>query len=151
MLAPWANTIAVCALGLGLGAVMTLAGLFIPNVFEETMQKRREDEGIFRGGAIKREELRYLMRDPEARAWRIATASQLGLVVVLIGTIWLSPVELGWWELLGSMVISSALVQSAFRRARAGKLHPARRPPFGPFAEVELPEVETSARSRRNV
>lgn len=140
MLASWANTIVVCAFGLGLGATMTLAGLLIPNAFEKTMQGRREDEGIFRGGAIKREELRYLMRDPEARAWRISTASQLGLFAVLVGTIWLSPVELGWWKLLGCMVISSALVQGTFRRARAGRLHTAQRRPFGLFAEAELPE-----------
>lgn len=121
-LASWANTIVICALGLGLGATLFLTQRFTPSAFLAMAESKREREGSFRGAAIGREELSYLRRDRDAHPWRIATMAWLGLIAVLVLTLWLSPIQLGWWTLLLSVIAGTVLMEFVFRLARGGRL-----------------------------
>lgn len=59
----------------------------------------------------------------------------IALDIVLVLTVWLSPVNLGWWTLLISFAVGWILTEIAFRLARAEKLQRLSGPSFlDPFA-----------------
>lgn len=74
------------------------------------------------------------------RPFRLAARAQLALIAVLLLTLWLSPVELGWWTLFLSIVAGALLIELAYRLARSGRL-PAGGPSLlDPLAGIEIPE-----------
>jgi hypothetical protein len=137
MLASWANTIVLVALGLGLGAVATLARLLAPPAWDEILRSRKKGEGLFRGSTRRADEQVELMKTGP-RGFRLASRAQLALLVVLILTVWLSPVELGWWTLLLSIGAGVLLMWLAFRLARSGRLQAGSASRFDPLAGIDI-------------
>lgn len=143
MLASWANHVVIAALGLGLGGVARLSIILAPPAWDEILASRKEGEGFFRGAGRRADEQAELMRIGP-RAFRLAARAQLALAAVLALTLWLSPVELGWWTLLLSVAAGALLMEFAYRLARSGRI-PAGGPAFlDPLAGVELPPQSTA-------
>jgi hypothetical protein len=152
MLSSAANAIATCAFGLGLGAILTLTAMLRPRELDERVRLRSETEGRVRGAAIRGDDLSYLLRSPEAHAWRITMIALAGLIVVLVLTLWLSPVDFVGWLLIVSMIAASALMQILFNRARAQQLRvdrPSRLDPLGDIDRSADPSPTTSTYSDR--
>jgi hypothetical protein len=137
MLSSWANTIVLVALGLGLGAVGALAQLLAPPAMERVMHSRKKGEGLFRGADRRAREQSEIIRTGP-RGFRIAAYAQVALLVVLIVTVWLSPVDLGWWTLLISIGVGALLMALAFRLARSGRLVVRSGSRFDPLAGVDF-------------
>ena len=72
------------------------------------------------------------------RAFRIAAYAQVALLAVLILTVWLSPVDLGWWTLLISIGAGALLMTLAFRLARSGRLVLRSGSRFDPLAGIDF-------------
>lgn len=137
MLASWANTIVLVALGLGLGAVACLVWLLTPPAWEDIRRSRKEGEGWFSASRRRADEQSELIRTGP-RGFRLAAQAQLALLVVLILTLWLSPVELGWWTLLLSIGAGALLTWLVFRRARSGRLQVGRTSRLDPLAGIDI-------------
>lgn len=137
MLAGWANTVVLVALGLGLGAVATLAQLLAPPAMDEILRSRKPGEGLFRGSTRRAEEQAEILRTGP-RGFRLAARGQVVFVVVLLLTVWLSPVELGWWTLVLSVGVGVLLTSVAFRLARSGRLHVRRPSRLDPLQGVDI-------------
>jgi peptidoglycan/LPS O-acetylase OafA/YrhL len=141
MLESWANTIVIGALGLGIGGVTVLSGQLLPDAYEEATHSWKKGEKLIAGVRRRQEEQDMIMRSPEARPARWAIGACYALVAVLVLSVWLSPVNLGWWTLLISVVAGGALVALAFRLARAHKLPHLRGPSFlDPYSKAPQPK-----------
>jgi hypothetical protein len=137
MLESWANTIVICALGLSLGAVAGLVSRLTPTAFRDVTLTREGKGLIGYVEDVKRmtDDQQAIIRTPEARPMKIAEVALFALIIVLVLTTWLSPVNLGWWTLLISFAVGWILTELAFRLARADKLQRLRGPSFlDPFA-----------------
>ena len=136
MLADWANTIVLVALGVGLGTAATLTQLLAPPAWEEIARSRKPGEGPWQASQRHADEQAELMKTAP-RPFKLAAQAQLALVVVLVLTIWLSPVELGWWRLLISVGAGIVVTWLAFRLARSGKLRADRPSRLDPLADID--------------
>jgi hypothetical protein len=122
MLEPWANTTVIAAIGVGLGGVCALIHHVMPKAYEDVLRSRREGEGFLEGTRRRSEEQAVMTATPELRPFRFAAGALYALVAVLVLTVILSPVDLGWWTLLISVVAGWMFVELAFGLAKAGKL-----------------------------
>ena len=137
MLAEWANTVVLVALGLGLGAAATLAQLLAPPEYEAVLRSRRPGEGILEGTRRRADEQGEILRTGP-RGFRFASQAQLAFVAVLVVTVWLSPVELGWWTLVLGVGVGVLVTSVAFRLARSGKLRVGGDSRLDPLRDVEI-------------
>jgi hypothetical protein len=155
MLSSWANAIVLVALGLGLGAVACLVQLLTPPAWESAREKifrsRKTGEGRFRAFRRRADEQSELI-NIAPRGFRLAFYAQGALLVVLILTVWLSPVELGWWTLLLSIGAGALLMWLVFRLARSGRLQVGGRPSrLDPLAGIDISKpARTSRRDETN-
>ena len=62
------------------------------------------------------------MGTPEGRPARITAFALYGLILVLVLTVWLSPVHLGWWTLVISVVVGGCFVEFLYYLARTDRL-----------------------------
>jgi len=150
MLASWANTIVLVALGLSLGAVAMLAQLLAPPELKKILHSRRKGEGMFRGSRRRADEQSELMKTGP-RGFRLASRAQVALLVVLILTVWLSPVDLGWWTLLLSIGAGALLMGLAFRLARSGRLVVESASRFDPLAGIDISALARTSEGRREL
>ena len=137
MLTSWANHIVLAALGLSLGGVARLTLILTPPAWEEILGSRKVGEGFFRGARRRADEQAALVLTGP-RPFRLAARAQLGVLVVLVLTLWLSPAELGWWTIALSIAAGAGLVDLVYRVARSGRVR-LRGPSFlDPLAGVRL-------------
>ena len=125
MLTPWANHIALLAFGLTIGVLVRVMMLLLPASWEEAGHRRRRlGEGHFEAARSRAEEQNAIMAAEIAKspALRLLTRVVPTLIAVLIATIVLSPVELEWTWLLGSLLAGGVLAELAARLTRAGRL-----------------------------
>jgi len=137
VLADWANTVGLVALGLGLGTVAALVQLLAPPAWEEIARSRGPGESLFRGSMRRADEQSDLLKTGP-RGFRLAARAQLALLVVLVLTVWLSPVELGWSTLFLSAGVGILLTSLAFRLARSGRLRADRPSRLDPLAGIDM-------------
>ena len=131
MLEDWANTIVICALGGAIGATLSFVTHVAPAGYREAGRSpRREGESYWDAAQRRAEEQREVLETTSARAMKLSTAATYGLMGVLVLTTWLSPVHLGWWTLLISIVCGAAFVELVFYLARTQRLRPSGRPSF---------------------
>jgi hypothetical protein len=147
-LASWANTIVLVALGLCLGAVACLARLLAPPVWEDIAHSRRQGEGFFEGSRRRADEQAELMTIGP-RGFRLASYAQLALFLVLVLTVWVSPVELGWWTLLLSLGAGATVMWLVFRLARSGRLQEGRPSRLDPLAGIDISGLARASTKRR--
>jgi hypothetical protein len=124
VLEDWANTVALVALGLGLGSAATLAQLLAPAALRTHTYSGRSGESVWEAGRGTADETAEAMRTGP-RPFRFAAYAQLAFGVVLAFTVWLSPVELKWLPLLASVGAGALLTWLAFRlgQSQSGKMH----------------------------
>jgi hypothetical protein len=121
VLEDWANTVALVALGLGLGTAATLTQLLTPAAFSERTHAERPGESLREASRRSAEESAELMKTAP-RAFRVAAYAQLAFAIVLALTVWLSPVELDWLPLLVSIGAGILLTWLAFRLGQSGRV-----------------------------
>ena len=143
MLEDWANTVVLVALGLGLGAAGTLSQLLAPPTYEAVRRSRKPGEGLVEGTKRRAEEQGEILRTGP-RGFRAASQAQLAFVAVLVLTVWLSPVELGWWPLALGVGAGILVTSVAFRLARSGKLQVRGTSRLDPLADVDISFVRES-------
>jgi hypothetical protein len=148
VLADWANTVVLVALGLGLGTAATLTQLLAPPAMEEILHSRTPGEGVFDASRRRADEQAEIMRTGP-RGFRLAARAQLALLVVLVLTVWLSPVELGWSTLLLSAGAGILLTWLVFRLARSGKLRADRPSRVDPLADIDTSWLGRASKRKR--
>jgi hypothetical protein len=94
----------------------------MPEAYEDVLRSRREGEGFLEGARRRSEEQAVMTATPELRPYRFAAGALYALIAVLVLTVALSPVDLGWWTLLISVAGGWIFVELAFWLAKAGKL-----------------------------
>jgi VIT1/CCC1 family predicted Fe2+/Mn2+ transporter len=136
MLETWANTIVICALGGGIGATLSFMIHVAPQSYLEAGHSpAREGESYWAAAQRRAEEQREIISSSaEARPMKLATAAGYGLTGVLVLTAWLSPVHLGWWTLLTSIVAGACFVELIFYLARTKRLRPSGRSFLNPLS-----------------
>ena len=148
MLADWANTVVLVALGLGLGAAATLAQLLAPPEYAAVLRSRMPGEGLLAGTRRRADEQGKILRSGP-RAFRLASQAQLAFVAVLVLTVWLSPVELGWWTLVLGVGAGVLVTSVAFRLARSGKLRVPGESRLDPLGDVEFSFADHAREAER--
>jgi hypothetical protein len=121
VLEDWANTVALVALGLGLGTSATLTQLLAPAALRDSTRSERAGESLFDAGRRSAEEGREVMESGPP-AFRLAASAQLAFAIVLALTVWLSPIELEWLPLLLSIGAGILLTWLAFRLGQSGRV-----------------------------
>jgi hypothetical protein len=121
VLEDWANTVALVALGLGLGTAGALAQLLAPAGFKERTHSEEPGESIWEASRRAADEGVEVMM-VGSRAFRVAACAQLAFAIVLGLTVWLSPVELDWLPLLVSIGAGILLTWLAFRLGQSGRV-----------------------------
>jgi len=121
VLEDWANTVALVALGLGLGTAATLTQLLAPAALRESTHSERPGEGLWEASRRSAEESAEVMKTGP-RAFRVAAYAQVAFAIVLALTVWLSPVELDWLPLLVSIGGGILLTWLAFRLGQSGRV-----------------------------
>ena len=86
------------------------------------MRSKREGEGLWDATMRRNEEQQAVIRSAEARPMRLAEMALFALIGVLVLTLWLSPVDLGWWMLALTFVAGWLLMELVFGLARSNKL-----------------------------
>jgi membrane protein required for beta-lactamase induction len=123
MLEDWANTIVILALGLGIGGTCSIMIHLTPQSFRDASHSSmREGEGLWEASRRRADEGAAIMET--SRGARTAALSLYALVAVLVLTVWLSPVHLGWWTLLIAIAVGIGSTEGVFQLARAQKLRP---------------------------
>jgi hypothetical protein len=126
MLTSWANHAAIVAFGLSVGVLVRVQVLLTPAAFEaalhrpsgpdehglESLEKRTREQSDIMAEARK--------RSPALR--RVGNAV-LAVIAVLILTIVLSPVEMEWLWLIGSVGAGALAAEVLVRLARAGRVN----------------------------
>lgn len=108
------------------------------------MHTTREGEGLLRGVRRRQAEQQAIIVSAEARPMRLAESALFALILVLVLTLWLSPVDLGWWTLALTLVAGGLLMELVFRLARANKLTPTGPSFLDPLARRERDEAGTA-------
>jgi len=132
VLEDWANTVALVALGLGLGTAGALTQLLAPVALREGAHSEEPGESLWEASRRAAEEGAEVMK-VGPRAFRLAASAQLAFAIVLGLTVWLSPVELDWLPLLVSIGAGILLTWLAFRLGQSGRVRadrPARADPL---------------------
>jgi hypothetical protein len=123
MLESWANTIVICALGGGIGATLSFMVHVAPQGYREAGHSpAREGESIWEASQRRAEEQREIISTAEGRPMKLTAGAAYALTGVLVLTGWLSPVHLGWWTLLASIVVGACFVELIFYLARTQRL-----------------------------
>jgi hypothetical protein len=121
VLEDWANTVALVALGLGLGTAGALTQLLAPAALKERTHSEEPGESLWEASRRAADEGAEVMR-VGPRAFRLAAYAQLAFAIVLGLTVWLSPVELDWLPLLVSIGAGILLTWLAFRLGQSGRV-----------------------------
>jgi hypothetical protein len=148
VLADWANTVVLVALGLGIGTAATLTQLLAPPALEEIIRSREPGEGLFHASRRRADEQAEIMTTGP-RGFRLAARAQLALVAVLVLSVWLSPVELDWPTLLLGVGAGVLFTWLAFRLARSGKLRADRPSRLDPLADVDTSWLRRASEQQR--
>jgi hypothetical protein len=143
MLETWANDVVVCALGLGIGVTAGIIGHVAPQGYREAGRSpRRRGENVWQAARRRNREQDEILRTGDARPMRIAAAASFGFAAVLVLTVWLSPVRLGWGPLFLSALAGIAAVEVVYFLARTQRLRPSRFALLDPLS-ARAPERET--------
>jgi membrane protein required for beta-lactamase induction len=119
MLTSWANLAVIGALGLGIGMVGRLVGLVTTEDWRVAIDLPRKTGETWLQWRRRISETQTAAQTP---AMNRASLSFGALIVVLVLVVILSPVELGWWELLVSLLAGVVLIEAVYRLAKAGRL-----------------------------
>jgi hypothetical protein len=118
MLDPWANNAVIFLFGLIIGAIASLATLLDPR--EHNMPRRPGETFIQWQQRVLSEQNRQLEAAPTSVA---ATGGAfLGVVVVLVVSVLLSPLEMRWWYFLAGLAVGLALLRGVYELAKRGRL-----------------------------
>ena len=148
MLEEWANTVVLLAMGAGVGAAATLAQVLAPPEYEDVLRSQEPGEGMLEGARRRADRQAEIMR-AGPRGFRLASQAQLAFIAVLILTVWLSPVELGWWTLALGVGAGVLVTSVAFHLARTGKLKVGRESRLDPLRDVDISFVRQSGEDGR--
>lgn len=125
MLTSWANHIALAASGFTIGVLARVQLLLTPASVDAALDRdRRPGEGFFESWGNRTDEQNKLLAEARRRspALRYVSFAVLGLIAVLVAMIALSPVELEWWWLLGSLFAGGLFAELVSRLARNGRV-----------------------------
>jgi hypothetical protein len=136
MLEDWANTIVICALGAAIGATASIMLRLTPQSYRDAVHSpTREGESFWQASRRSADEGAQIMRT--APGARTAALSLYALAGVLVLTVWLSPVHLGWWTLLISVAVGWGATEGVFELARRQRLQPGGRSFWNPLPPSE--------------
>lgn len=124
MLTPWANHAAIVAFGIIIGALGYVQTLLTPASYRAAQARRRETgEGYVEHMRHVTDEANAILAAERARskAFRNVSYAVPAVVVVLILMIVLSPVEMEWWWLIGSLFVGGFSAAGVARLARSGR------------------------------